>query len=141
VVKVADREGAIQAWFLEAARRAPGERAACIIRAKCDRRLATGKDASYGWAARQKARGLGSITVELTRQPNRPPRQATLSVAVKRVLFTGARRPGGRRPPGEVVAVYAQEHRPPGGEEPLEWLVLTRLPVADFPSACTVVQW
>ena len=141
VVNVADREGDIQEWFLDAARRSPGERAEFIIRAKCDRRIAKGKDASYLWAEMQKARGLGSITVELTRQPNRPPRQATLRVAVKRVMFTGARRPGGRLPPVEVVAVYAKEHRPPGGEEPLEWLLLTSLPVADFPSACTVVQW
>src|SRR5262245_38145791 len=89
----------------------------------------------------QKASAAGSITVEMTRQPNRPPRQATLRVAVKQVLVNGARRPGGRLPPVEVVAVYAKEHRPPSGEEPLEWLLLTSLPVADVPSACTVVQW
>jgi Transposase Tn5 dimerisation domain len=141
VVNVADREGDMQEWFLDAARRPPGERAECIIRAKCDRRIAKGKDASYLWVEMQKARAVGSITVELARQPNRPPRQATLSVAVKRVMFTGARRPGGRLPPVEVVAVYAKERRPPGGEVPLAWLLLTSLPAADLASACTVVQW
>jgi Transposase Tn5 dimerisation domain len=141
VVNVADREGDIQEWFLDAAGRTPGERAEFIIRAKCDRRIAKGKDASYLWEEMQKARAVGSITVALTRQPNRPPRQATLSLAVKRVIFNGARRPGGRLPPVEVVAVYAKEHHPPGGEEPLEWLLLTSLPVADLASACTVVQW
>jgi Transposase DNA-binding len=122
VVNVADREGDIQEWCLDAAGRAPGERAECIIRAKCDRRIAKGTDASYVWEEMQKARAVGSSTVELPRQPNRPPRQATLSVAVKRVICNGARRPGGRLPPVEVVAVYAKEHHPPGGEEPREWL-------------------
>jgi Transposase DNA-binding/Transposase Tn5 dimerisation domain len=141
VVSMADREGDIHEWFLDAVRRAPEERAEFIIRAKCNRRIGTGKPSSYLWEEMQKARAAGSITVELTRQPHRASRQATLRVAVKRVTFTGARRPGGPLPPVEVVAVYAKERRPPRNEEPIEWLLLTSLPVADFPSACMVVQW
>jgi hypothetical protein len=68
-------------------------------------------------------------------------RPVTLRVVVKRVTFHGARRPGGRLPPVEVVAVYAKECRPPSREEPIAWLWLTSLPVADCPSACSVVQW
>jgi hypothetical protein len=141
VVNVADREGDIQEWFLDAVRRTPEERAEFIIRAKCNRRIAQGKEPRYLWEEMQKARTVGSITIELTHQPTRPPRQATLGVAVKRVTCNGARRAGGRLPPVEVVAVYAKERRPPRGEEPIEWLLLTSLPVADFPSACMVVQW
>jgi hypothetical protein len=141
VVNVADREGEIQEWCLEAMRRVPEERAEFIIRAKCNRRLATGNAPCSLWEAMQQARSAGRITVELTRQPDRPPRQVTFRVAVKRVTFQGARRPGGRLPPVEVVAVYAKECRPPRGEKPVAWLLLTSLPVADFPSACTVVQW
>jgi Transposase DDE domain len=141
VVNLADREGDMHEWLLEAMRRVPGERAEGIIRAKGHRRLAKGQEPRDVWADMQQARAAGCLTVELTRQPNRPPRQVTLRVAVKRLTVTGARRPGGRRPPVEVVAVYAKECRPPRGEEPVEWLLLTSLPVADFPSACTVVQW
>jgi hypothetical protein len=141
VVNIADREGDIHEWWLEARRRLPGERAECIIRAKCHRRLAKGKEPRYLWEDRQKARAAGRLMVELTRQPDRPPRQVTLRGAVKRVTVNGARRPGGRLPPVEVVAVDAKECRPPRGEEPVEWLLLTSLPVADFPSACTVVPW
>jgi Transposase Tn5 dimerisation domain len=141
VVTVAAREGDIHAWCLEALQRVPGERAECIIRAKGHRRIAKGKEPRDLWEDMQKARAAGRITVELTRQPDRPPRRITLRIAVKRVTFNGGRRPGGRRPPVEVVAVYAQECRPPRGEAPIEWLLLTSLPVADFPSACTVVQW
>jgi hypothetical protein len=141
VVNGADREGDIHEWCLEAMRRLPGERAEFIIRAKCNRRLAKGQEPSSWWEERQKARAAGSITIEVTRQPHRPPRQATLRVAVKRVMFSGARRPGGKLPPVEVVAVYAKERRPPRGEEPIEWRLRTSLPVADFPSACLVLQW
>jgi hypothetical protein len=141
VVKVADREGDMHEWLLDAVRRVPEERAAFIIRAKCHRRLATGTEPHYLWEEMQKARAAGCITVEVTRQPDRPPRPVTLRVVVKRLTFHGARRPGGRPPPVEVVAVYAKECRPPSSEEPIAWLLLTSLPVADFPSACIVVQW
>jgi IS4 transposase len=141
VVKVADREGDMHEWFLDAWRRLPGERAEFIIRAKCNRRLAKGQEPRYLWEDMQKARAAGRMTVEWTRQPNRPPRRVTLRIAVKRVTCKGARRPGGRLPSVEVGAVYAKECRPPRGEAPIAWLLLTSLPVADFPSACTVVQW
>jgi hypothetical protein len=131
-VTVADREGDIHEWFLDALQRLPGERAEFLIRAKGNRRTAKGKEPRYLWEEMQKARAAGRITIELTHQPDWPPRRVTLN---------GARRPGGRRAPVEVVAVYAKECRPPRGEAPIEWLLLTSLPVADFPSACTVVQW
>jgi Transposase Tn5 dimerisation domain len=40
-----------------------------------------------------------------------------------------------------VTVVYAKEYHPPKGTDPIEWLLLTSLPVEDFPSACTLVQW
>jgi hypothetical protein len=105
VVNIAEREGARHEWLLEARRRLPGERAECIIRAKCHRRIAQGKEPRDVWEDMQKTHAAG------------------------------------RLPPVEVVAVDAKEDRPPRGVEPVTCLVLTRLPVADFPSACTVVPW
>jgi hypothetical protein len=140
-VTIADRAGEIHAWFLDAMRRLPAERAEFISRAKCNRRRAPGQEPRYLWEARQKAGAAGPLPVELTRQPDRPPRPVTLRVAVKRVPCNGARRPGGRLPPVEVVAVYAKECRPPSGEESVAGRLRTSLPVAEFPRACTVVQW
>lgn len=141
MVNVADREGDIQECFVEAMSREGTDRAEFIIRAKCNRRLATGPAHSYLWPEMQNTRPLGSLTVEVARQRDRAPRQATLAVATRRVTFTGARRCGGRLPPVEVSGIYAQECSPPKGEEPVEWLLLTSLAVEDFPSACTIVQW
>lgn len=141
VVSVADCEGDIQEWFLDARGRPGEERAEFLIRAKCNRRLAQGTEPQYLWGAMQRARPLGRVTFELSRQADRPSRRITLSVKAMSVTFNGARRPGGRLPPVQVWAVYAIELRPPKGEEPIEWLLLTSVPVAGFSEACTVVQW
>jgi hypothetical protein len=121
--------------------RAVADRAEFLMRAQCNRRLAFGHDQAYLWPEMQSTRPLGSLTGEVARQRDRAPRPATLAVAPRRVTFTGARRCGGRLPPVEVTVLYAKEHRPPKGEEAVEWRLLTSVPGEDFPSACTIVQW
>ena len=138
---MADRAGDIQEWLVDAMCREPSQRAEVIIRAKCQRRLVPGAAQRYVGAERPQTAALGTLTIALARQPARPPRSATLSVTAKPVTFHGARRLGGTRPPVTVSAVYAQEPSPPPGEEPVEWLLLTSLPVTDFPRACLVGQW
>ena len=76
VVTMADREGDIQEWFVEAMRREPSQRAEFIIRAKCHRRIGPGAVQRYVWAEMQQTRSLGTLTIELARQPERPPRLA-----------------------------------------------------------------
>jgi hypothetical protein len=105
VVSMADREGDIQEWFVEARRQEPDQRAEGIIRAKCNRRLVPGAAPRYLWAERQQTPALGTLTLELARQPERPPRPVPLSVSAKPVTFRGARRPGGQLPPVTVSAV------------------------------------
>jgi hypothetical protein len=141
VVHMADREGAIQEWFVDAMRREPSQRAELIIRATWNRCSVPGAAQRYVWAEMQQTHSLGTLTLDLARQPERPPRSVTLAVTAKPVTFQGARRPGGTLPPVTVSAVYAQEPSPPQGEEPIEWVLLTSLPVTDCPRACTVVQW
>jgi hypothetical protein len=41
----------------------------------------------------------------------------------------------------QVWAVYATECKPPKGEEPIEWLFLTSVPVESFATAGLVMQW
>jgi hypothetical protein len=141
VVSVADCEGDSQEWFLDAMNRPAEERAEFLIRAQCDRRLAQGTEPSYLWEVMQRARPLGRSTFELSRQADRPARRVTLRVKARPVTFYGARRPGGRLPSVQLWAVYARELKPPKGEEPIEWLLLTSIPVEDFSGACLVVQW
>jgi len=141
VVSVADGEGDMQECFLDAMNRPAEERAAFLMRAKCNRRRAAGTRHDYWGEARAAARPLGKITFQLSRQADRPPRRVTVAVTARPVTFNGARRPGGRLPPVQVWAVYAAELKPPKGEEPIAWLLLTSVPVADFAGACTIVRW
>lgn len=111
------------------------------MRAQGNRRLAPGAAHSYLWEEMQAARPLGKLTFKLSRQADRPARRVPLSVKALPVTFNGARRPGGRLPPVQRWAVYAIERKPPKGEEPIEWLLLTSVPVENFSAACLVVQW
>lgn len=140
VVSVADCAGDIPEWCLEAMHRPTAERAELLMRAKCTRRLAPGAVHGYLWEELQAARPLGRLTFQLSRQADRPSRRGTLSVKARAGTFKGARRPGGRLPPVPVWAVYATELKPPKGEDPIAWLLLTRVPAEDFAGACTVVQ-
>lgn len=105
VVRMADRAGAMQDWGMDAMRREPDQRAACLMRATCDRHLAPGAAQRYVWAERQQPPALGTLTIDLARPPERPPRPATLTVTAKGATLQGDRRPGGQRPPVTVSAV------------------------------------
>jgi len=141
VVSVADREGDIHEWFLAAAERAEEEQAAFVIRAKCNRRVAAHPQDTYLWEALRTAPVLGRTTIEVAAQARRAARQACLTVRARAVIFNRGRRRGGNLPPVRVQAVYVTEERPPPGEEPVEWMRLTNLPVDDFKTAQVILQW
>lgn len=141
VVSVADREGDIHEWFLDAAERAEEEQAEYLIRAKCNRRVAAEGGNSYLWEAMRAAPVLGSHEVALARQPGRTARTARLELRARRVCFNKARRPGGNLPPVDVEVLYALEGDPPKGEEPIEWMLLTSIPVQDIETAKTLLGW
>jgi hypothetical protein len=143
VVNIADREGDIHEWFLAGEFDAEGaDRAGYVIRAKCDRRVSTGSGKhSYLWKELEAAPVLGTTEVEISRRPGRRARVAKLSVRGKTVTFNRARRVGGQLPPATVSAIYVKETSPPKGEQGLEWMLLTNLPVANFEAAQQVIGW
>jgi hypothetical protein len=141
VINMADREGDIHDWCLEATNRPAPERAAVIIRAKCNRRVQGMPTDSYLWEPLGQTPELGTLTLALPRRPGRGARQATLRVCARAVPFNGARRPGGKFPPVEVYTVYVKEEQPPVGEEALAWRLRTTLVVEDFVTAQAVSHW
>lgn len=117
VINIADREGDIHEWFLAGDFDEVGsDRAAYLIRAKCDRRVAKNRKDSYLWETLSKAPVLTQTEVSITARPGRRARIAKLSVRSQSVTFNRARRPGGQLPPVMVTAIYAKEVRPPAGE-------------------------
>ena len=105
VVSVADREGDIHEWFLDAAERGEREQAAFVIRAKCNRRVAEQPQDTYLWEALKTAPVLGWTTIEVSARAGRGARQAGLAVRTQAVTFNRGRRRGGRLPPVRVQAV------------------------------------
>jgi hypothetical protein len=98
----ADCEGESRERVLDAMHRWVHERAEVLIRAQCTRRLAPGAAHDSLWEAMQAARPLGKLTFKWSRQADRRARRGTLRGAAMLAPFTGARRPGGRLPPGQA---------------------------------------
>jgi hypothetical protein len=85
-----------------------------------------------------EAGGEYELTVEA--RHNRKARQATLSVRLAKVILEP---PKDKKHlgPVEIYAVLAREETAPGGEPPLEWLLLTTVAVGDFEQAQKILSW
>lgn len=143
-VNLADREGDIYEWYAEYMEYAPETRAQWIVRAAQNRCLLKSEDNSPGlklWDALEKSPVLGYLEVEVKPRPNREGRQAIVAVRAATVDLKPPARTGYSLSTVAVNAVLAREETPPPGVKPLEWLLLTSLPVTDFEQASTIVAW
>jgi hypothetical protein len=130
---LADRESDIYESF----ERALAARIAFLIRARCNRALAEEDQGVFDAVA--QAAVLGQMEVEVRSRPGRTQRIAKLEVRAVTVSLRGVWRSGGRRPALTVQVVQAREINGPAGEEPIEWVLLTNLPVENFEAARRVV--
>ena len=163
IVCVSDSEGDIYECIQQGqAPAAAGQRKAeWIIRACQDRRLKRPGDAeaSVGEPAAAKLLErvaatpvLERITVEVSRrvpkskdprkrrQP-RSARTAVLAVRAARVTLHAPSRPGVKLADVEVNVVLVREIEPPPGEEAIEWLLLTSLPIGTIEEVLRVVAY
>ena len=141
VISVLDREGDIYEVLLAAQTRPA--RAAVLLRANQDRAVALGKGTRS-----QSVRlllvlspVLGSATLEVPAGPKRTARTAQLTVQAQEVTFRPPYRSTGKLPPVTVRAVLVREVEPPPGEEPIEWLLLTSLPIAQLGDVQRVIRY
>ena len=90
VVSIADREGDIGEWFMDAESRLSDEKAEFIVRAKCNRRTEkkTG-EFSYLWEELAEWATLGSIKFTTPRNKNSKPREVELELKAKELEFVG----------------------------------------------------
>lgn len=75
------------------------------------------------------------------RRQARKSREAEVSVRAARVTLRPPRRPGSKLPAVTVNAVLVRENDPPAGEEPVEWLLLTSLPIDEIEQVRQVIQY
>lgn len=149
VVSVSDSEGDIYECFL-AGGVEQGQRADWIVRGCQDRILAEEEHrllpslactAKLGqmtiWVSK---RGLSSGDGRKRKQA-RDARKAKVTIRAARRLLSPPPRAGKTLPPVSVNAILVREEKPPAGEEPIEWLLITSLPIETFPEVCTVIDY
>lgn len=93
--------------------------------------------------AKNKSLTTGKSRTKDTRKRKQPrsARTATLTIQTARVMLKGPYRPGGKLADVAVNAVLVRETNPPKDEAPVEWLLLTSLPIATFEQARLVTEY
>ena len=155
IVVISDSEGDIFECFSEAEEQAGEKKAEWIVRACQDRSLPSENDDGGWqklWAQVSSTEVLGTMEVQVRknipssgdnrkRKQPRSARTASLTIQATRVKLKGPQRPGGKLADLEVNAILVREVNPPKGEEPVEWLLLTSLPISTFKQICLVIDY
>ena len=153
VVCTMDREADFLDLFID--RRANGPQVDLLIRAKVDRVLGREKTADGDTVPRhlfdevRNAPARGGCQVEVRRQSARvkASKQARKDGRAERVAEMTLRYEAvalpcpGAAAPVELVVVHAREEEPPAGVAPLEWFLLTTLPVSNPDDAARILHW
>lgn len=135
-VYMADRESDIYQLFVEGDRQR--HRADWLIRASHDRGIVEDQCLSE---ALSQAPVMGEIEFDLPPGHKRPKQHVTQTLKAIRVELKPPKRYAGSLEPVEVTVLLAQETRPPKGEEPVTWLLLTNLPVTTAKQAIEKIDW
>jgi len=138
VVSVGDREADVYELFATARAHIEAGGPHLLVRATENRRLAATTTKLWERVEAQPVAGYREIVVPP--RPGRPARTAQLSVRFCEVQLSP---PQGKSALGplRLWAVQARERRAPTGVEPVEWMLLTTLAVADFAQACEKLDW
>lgn len=152
-VTIADSEADI--YELHAEPRGEGNRLHWIVRACQDRGVQSpeSESATHLWESVQSSPVLFRKTITVrgrraktscedrTRRQPRKSRKAEVAVRARQVTLKS---PGERNrglPPVTVNVVYVREIHPPQDDEPVEWLLVTTLPIDDAEQVRKVVQY
>jgi hypothetical protein len=134
LVYLADRDSDLFELFEAAA----SGSAAWLIRAAQDRAVQEG---GLLWERVRQSPCLGQIEFNLAPARGRKTRRVVQSLRAMRVLLRPPYRPDKKLAPVEVTALLAEEQAPPAGEDPIQWLLLSSLPVENLSEAHEKIQW
>ena len=169
VISLADSEGDVYEYILEAQAVEGVRKASFIIRA-CQNRAVVrpdGAEAAEPSLAEDAAAAevvqrlreqvactpvLAERTLEIRardarsqdqrkRKQPRTARTIVVDIRARRLKLRGPARPGGKLPDVDVHAVLVTERNPPPGEEPVEWLLLTDLPIDTVEDILRIVDY
>lgn len=140
VVSVCDREADVYELFVEAEHLQTG----LLVRATQDRALLEAETGKI-WATVEAAPVSGTLQVHVPAKNQEPKREAIVDVRFCHVTLKPPWRP--KRddrdplPARGLDVVLVREVNPPTGVTPLEWLLLTNVPVQSFADAVERVRW
>lgn len=162
VISVCDREGDIYEVFLEWQRRRQRGKTAAewLIRSCQDRSLVPFEERQANTepiagklrAAVEQSALLGTIEFDVTKHTGnkkvkgsrkktvRQARRVIQEVRAIEVILKAPFRKGAKLETVKIGVVLAREKNPPAGQGPIEWVLLTSLPVADFEAAQEVIS-
>lgn len=158
VVSLADSEGDVYEYLMDAQAVEGVRKASFIIRACQNRALVMPAETRAPEMARwlrERLAGtpvLAERTLEVRarypkskdgrkrRQP-REPRTAVVDFRAARVTLRGPDRTGRKLPDLEVNVVLASERDPPPGVEPIEWILLTDLPIETVEDVLKIIDY
>jgi hypothetical protein len=130
LVSMGDRESDIYELFCEATKE-PGPK--LLVRAERTRNRKV--DQEFLWNFMIKKESAGSLKIHIPRNGSRKARDAVLDIRFAEVKLTP---PKNHTTPVTVWAVYVLEKET---EDPLEWMLLTTVPVNNFKDAVKRVEW
>lgn len=141
IISVADREGDIYEVLVAACQRPTG--AQLLVRACQDRAVVLGRGQRPQSLKLHLALSpsVGSATVTVPAGPGRTARTAQVVIHAQAVTFRPPERRTGKLPPVTINAVLVREVAPPTGEAPLDWLLLTTLPITSRQAVELVIRY
>jgi Transposase Tn5 dimerisation domain len=158
IISMADSEGDVYEYILEAQAVEGVRKASFIIRACQNRAVVTPEEAAASEAINLVRERVASTPVlaqrtlkirardaqsndDRKRKQARVARTAEVDIHATRVTLRGPSRPGGKLPDVEVNVVLVTERNPPAGVEPIEWLLLTDLPIDTVDNVLRIVDY
>jgi hypothetical protein len=145
IVSLSDREGDVFECFTEGAIPERGKTAEWIVRSAQNRRLVpTNESASQAKKLRLAAAELpilGTGTVKIPARANLAARVAQVEYRAGCVTLKSPPRKEGKLPNLIAKVVFVVEVNPPADVEPLDWLLLTSLPIATLQDVLRVVEY
>lgn len=135
LVSVGDREADLYELFEEAMNNPEGPK--LLVRAQHNRQLQD--EQQRLWETMQSRAPDGIQSLQVPRQGSRAARVAQMSI--RHASLSVIAPTGHTGPPIPVWAVLAQEQDAPAGVPPLEWMLLTTVPVTRFEQATEKLMW
>lgn len=140
IVSIGDREADIYELFAEAAE----IEVKILIRAAKDRIL-EGEEHETLWSCMKRSPIAGEHTIHIPARHNQKERFATLEVRYSEITLKPTHRSSKAKEkilhPIKMQAVWLHESEAPLDMEPLEWMLLTNLPVSSLEDAVRMSRW